>query len=251
MNDSTFNYDSFPEGYYQSVVEAGNPTRRMWHLLKFERVLDFLPKGPDLSILDVGCFAGTFLSFCKPERFSRQVGVDILEKQIDYANRRFGAPYRTFLHVPSIDELHGVQGEFDCVTIIEVIEHLRRDEIARLFERIIPKLKIGGKLVISTPNYSSSWPVLEVLVNRLSDVSYEEQHLTKFTYFTMEKQLHALSPLVREHLDVDVRTTTHFITPFLAPASLDWAMKLARKIPHHRWHFPFGNLVLMAFTRKR
>ncbi|MEN6405245.1 MAG: hypothetical protein ABFC77_02115 [Thermoguttaceae bacterium] len=57
-----FNYDAIPLGYYQQVVETGNPIRRAWHLQKFERVIECLPKTPGQSILDIGCFAGTFLS---------------------------------------------------------------------------------------------------------------------------------------------------------------------------------------------
>ncbi|MEZ4749268.1 MAG: class I SAM-dependent methyltransferase [Bdellovibrionota bacterium] len=245
---SDFNYDAIPEGYYDRIARGGNSVRRAWHLQKFERVLDCLPDRCQ-SILDVGCFAGTFLSELAPERFPLQVGVDVLPKQVEYANANYGTDFRKFFYVPTVAALGEVPGSFDCITLIEVIEHLTVAEIQTLLERLYQKLCVGGKLVLSTPNYTSSWPVLEVLVNRLSSVSYEEQHLTKFTYFNVEKRLKEISPIIGNGLKVDFKTTTHFVSPFIAPLSLELSRSVSRLYPHNKWHFPFGNLVLVRLEK--
>lgn len=246
----TFNYDAIPKGYYDSVLRQGNPIRRLWHVSKFERVLDYLPERPNQSILDIGCFAGTFLSLVPEHRFARQVGVDILPDQISYANKTYGTSFREFRAVPSIGAIASLEGEFDCVTLIEVIEHLRPDEIQALFDGIVRKLKPGGKLVLTTPNYASAWPAIEVVLNRVSDVSYDEQHITKFTFFNMERKLAQIYPdLFLYFNSVDFKTTTHFITPFLAGMSFDVARGLSRVVPHQKWRHPFGNLVLTVLTR--
>ncbi len=55
----------------------------------------------------------------------------------------------------SIGELPSIDEQFDCVTLIEVIERLRPDEIwVMLFswDRSAPQAS-GGKLVLTTPNY--------------------------------------------------------------------------------------------------
>jgi len=245
-----FNYDAIPEGYYQVVTEQGNPIRRAWHLHKFERVLDCLPDLPGQSLLDVGCFAGTFLSGVPRERFSRQLGVDIVERQIGYANRRFHTDFREFRYIPHVAALNEVDETFDCVTLIEVIEHLPPAEVPRMMEAVTARLKPGGKLVISTPNYTSAWPLLEILINRLSDLSYEEQHLCKFNYFNVISKLGRLWPGLSSELSLDYRTTTHFISPFLAAASFRFARGVARLYPHQSWHFPLGSLLLLVFTRQ-
>ncbi|MCB0418267.1 MAG: class I SAM-dependent methyltransferase [Bdellovibrionaceae bacterium] len=246
--NSDFNYDAIPEGYYDRIARGGNSVRRAWHLQKFERVLDCIPDSCK-SILDVGCFAGTFLSELSPVRFPVQVGVDVLPKQVEYANAHYGSEFRKFVYVPSVAELGEVPGSFDCITLIEVIEHLTVNEIRTLLERLCDKLNVGGKLVLSTPNYTSSWPVLEVLVNHLSTVSYEEQHLTKFNYFNVEKRLREISPVIGKRLRVDFKTTTHFVSPFIAPLSLELSRSVSRLYPHNKWHFPFGNLVLVRLER--
>lgn len=244
-----FDYSQLPEGFYQDVIEHGHPVRRAWHMQKFERVIECLPERKGQSILDIGCFAGTFLSRLDGAWFNRQVGVDIVEKQVRYAQRRFGSRFRRFEHVPSIAGLDALQERFDVITLIEVIEHLRADEIAAIFAQVARLLAPGGKLVLSTPNYASTWPLLEVLVNRMSEYSYEEQHITKFTYFDVERKLAALSPVVGRELTIDFKTTTHFIAPFLAPLGLDLSMRLSRAVPHQHWGNPFGNLVMLRYSR--
>jgi 2-polyprenyl-3-methyl-5-hydroxy-6-metoxy-1,4-benzoquinol methylase len=248
---SRFNYDGIPKGYYDKVLREGNPVRRLWHVSKFERVLDYLPQRPNQSILDIGCFAGTFLSLVPEHRFSRQVGVDILPEQIAYANATYGTPFREFRHMRTIAELDAsVKETFDCVTLVEVIEHLKPEEIRTLFHQIVDRLDPGGKLVLTTPNYASAWPLIEVVLNKVSEVSYEEQHITKFTYFNMEQKLAAIYPDLWLYFNtLDFKTTTHFMTPFMAAVSYDVARGLSRVVPHQKWRHPFGNLVLMVLTR--
>ncbi len=247
----SFNYDAIPKGYYDRVLREGNPVRRLWHVSKFERVLDYLPDRPDQSILDIGAFAGTFLSLVPEHRFSRQVGVDILPEQIAYANAHYATPFREFRHMRRLAELGSAVTEtFDCITLVEVIEHLNPEEIRVLFDQVVDRLNPGGKLVLTTPNYASAWPLIELVLNKVSEISYEEQHITKFTYFNMDRKLAAIYPDLWLYFNtLDFKTTTHFVTPFLAALSYDVARGLSRVVPHQKWRQPFGNLVLMVLTR--
>lgn len=246
-----FDYNQIPKGYYDQVANAGNPIRRCWHLEKFERVLECFPRSERLSILDIGCFSGTFLSLLPPERFSKQLGVDILQKQIDYANENFGTQFRSFQFIKNITDLDNIDGQFDCVTLIEVIEHLTENEVYKVLKRTREKLVPNGRLVISTPNYMSAWRILEFILNHTSDISYKEQHLTKFSYFTVIRELNRIYPGLNEDFVLNSKTTTHFITPFLGGLSIRMAQKISKLVPPHRWHFPFGNLILLVFTKTR
>ncbi len=245
-----FDYTSIPEGHYDRVLREGNAIRRLWHLSKFERVLDYLPRRPGQALLDIGCFAGTFLSMADPARFTRQLGVDILPAQVDYANRCYGSPGRRFRALRSITDLADVDERFDCVTLIEVIEHLSPDEIRALFSEAARLLEPGGRLVITTPNYASTWPILERLLNRFGDVSYEEQHITRFTYFDVVRRLSAIYPALEAEFLVDLRTTTHLVTPFLAQISFEIAHRLSRAVSHGWWRSPVGNLIMLGLVRR-
>ncbi len=246
-----FDYSSIPIGYYDKVFKEGNPIRRCWHVLKFQRIVDCLSNNKtSKSLLDIGCFSGTFLSLLGKEEFGEQLGVDILEDQISFANEVYGTDFRKFSYITSLKELSNLGRKFDFITLIEVIEHLTSEEIKSLFEEISQLLNPGGTVVISTPNYTSTWPVLELILNRVSDVSYEEQHLTKFNYFSAISKLKKIYPKLGEHFSLNFKTTTHFISPFLAGISFPFAMWIARNISHKVWHAPFGNLLLLSFTLK-
>lgn len=248
----SFDYGKIPVGYYDRLLRGSGSggVRRLWHTLKFERVLDYLPEADGGSLLDIGCFAGSFLSMVPRYRFERQVGVDILPAQVEYATHNYGAPFRSFRLIPSITELGELEPPFDAVTLIEVIEHLRQDEIVGLFEQLESVVAPGGRVIVTTPNYASSWPVLEAILNRVGDVSYEEQHITRFTYYNFIKKLAGLWPPLLHRYDVELKTTTHLLSPFLASLSYEVARGLARAIPHQSWSLPLGNLVL-AVLRKR
>jgi 2-polyprenyl-3-methyl-5-hydroxy-6-metoxy-1,4-benzoquinol methylase len=242
-------YDAIPVGFYDAVLRGGNPVRRLWHLAKFERVLDCLPRRDGGSILDIGCFAGSFLSLVPEDRFARQLGVDILRSQVEYARARYGTGFRDFRHLPDLRALETIHETFDCITGIELIEHLTPAELRSLMQQAAQKLVPGGRLVITTPNYASTWPLLEAMVNRFSEVTYAEQHITRFNYFQIERQLARLYPDFKRQFKVELKTTTHLLAPFLAGLSFRGARFLSRLISHRRWRQPFGNLVLLVAER--
>ena len=246
---SIFDYSQFPKGYYQDILENGSAIRAAWHRQKFTRVIDCLPRINGQSILDIGCFAGSFLALLDEERFTRQVGVDVLPDQIAYALARFGSNRRSFLSVGSIADLDFPASSFDCITIIEVIEHLTKDEIRVVFEKSAKLLRKGGLLVVTTPNYTSAWPLIEILINKFSEVNYEEQHITKFTYFNARTKLGKLYPGFEADFLVRFITTTHFVAPFLAGFSRNLSDRMSMAVDHKTWKFPFGNLILMCFEK--
>ena len=248
--NTRFDYNDIPEGYYQNIIDNGSAARRAWHLQEFDRIISYLPKTPRQSILDIGCFAGTLPSLFSEEEFNIQLGVDILEKQTNYANRRFGTPYRSFRYIHDLSELAAINQTFDCITVTQVVEHLEAEEIRVLFREIRVKLKPNGVLAVSTPNYCSLWPALEFIVNRLSDITYEEQHITKFNYFTGVSKLRRICPDIFDHFELTTKTTTHFAAWMLAAISYSFSMNLSRSLPHKLWKNPFGSLLLLFFRKK-
>jgi 2-polyprenyl-3-methyl-5-hydroxy-6-metoxy-1,4-benzoquinol methylase len=240
--------DEIPVGHYHEAMQSGHPVRRAWHALKFKRVLDLCQPRPG-SLLDVGCFAGSLLSLASEADFPRQLGVDILPKQIGYAQETLGTPFRRFAPIDSLRGLSTLNERFAFATNVEVIEHLTPAEIRTLFLEVARVLEPQGAFVLSTPNYTSTWPLLELLINKVSDVDYSEQHITKFTYFGVERQLRAIVPEFDRYFRFDVKTTTHLVSPFLAVLGYETAIAAGEAVPHRSWPVPFGNLVLLRLSR--
>jgi 2-polyprenyl-3-methyl-5-hydroxy-6-metoxy-1,4-benzoquinol methylase len=247
----SFDYSQIPSGYYDKILYGPEGMRRFWHYHKFESVLRYIPKhlqGPDKAILDVGSFGGSFLGMIPNEVFGYQLGIDILKEQIDFANRKYATPYREFkINLKEFLDDSALLEKFHVITIIEVIEHMTPNEIKSLLESLCKVLHPEGSIIITTPNYLSMWPILEITLNLMSDVKYEEQHITKFNYKNLENKFKQIG---LAELSLEQKTTTHFLTPFIASFSYDFAIQSATKIPSAAWKNPFGNIILSRWKKK-
>jgi 2-polyprenyl-3-methyl-5-hydroxy-6-metoxy-1,4-benzoquinol methylase len=249
-NQTSFNYSAIPLGYYDGIALRKRGVRSFWHNLKFKRIIDSF-EYDQKTILDIGCFAGTFLGMLPIIDFNKQIGVDILKEQVNYANEKYGNEFRKFYLLEDFNnnELFK-EVKFDVITLIEVIEHLSKPQLADMITYAHSKLKPNGSLIITTPNYSSAWPVLELILNKVSDVKYEEQHITRFNYFNVFEKLGRIVPRFSEMFQPDFKTTTHLLTPFIASISFSTAARISSAVSPSKWKIPLGALLILKFRKK-
>lgn len=220
---SVFNYEEIPAGYYHEVMRTGHPVQRFWHQKKFLNVARHLPVSA--RVLDLGCGPGSFLDVAAESRPDiRGVGIDIASRQIDFARQnvqnRHGQRIE-FLQLKGGEEaLPFADGSFDVVTSIEVIEHIHPFLALRMLAEARRLLKPGGKLIVTTPNYRSAWPLIEWALEKLSPVKYHEQHINKYTPNSLLKFLECAG------YKVGKVSSIFMIAPFTAAVS--W--KLAEAI---------------------
>ena len=53
-----------------------------------------------------------------------------------------------------------------------------------------------------------------------------------------------------DEFEVEFKTTSHLLTPFMAGLSFVGARALSRAVPHKWWRHPFGNLVMISAKRR-
>ncbi len=218
---SDFNYDSIPVGYYDQAFHRRAGVQSKWHHLKFDRVRAEI--AGRRAHLDIGCGAGTFIGTLDGE--AEVVGVDLAEAQIAFARSRYQTERHRF-EVVAPGPLPFADSRFDLVTIIELVEHLDPDAAAALLREAHRVLAPGGRLVVSTPNYRSLWPLLEAMVNRLGEVSYAEQHVNRFNR-------RRLADLLRRTGFRDVTVEGFMLAAsFTAPLGWDLADRVAAVEPH-------------------
>ena len=205
----TYDYDAIDVGYYDAVYHRNQGMQSKWHQLKFDRIRREL--GQPQKHLDIACGPGTFIGSL-PETIS-STGVDIAASQIDYARRTYDRPNADFQHIAE-GGLPYDEAAFDTVTSIELIEHLEQDAVAALLADACRVMTPGGRIIVSTPDYGGVWPAVEWLLNRLGDVSYEDQHINKFTKQRLRETVAAAG-----FQNVDVRSYL-FAAPFAA--ALGW-----------------------------
>ena len=206
-----YSYDSIPVGFYDEVFQRNRGIQSKWHRHKFRRIVQEI--GTVSKHLDFGCGPGTLIHLLGLGISA--IGVDIAASQLSYAERNYASPEKQFVQIES-SSLPFADQTFDSITCIEVVEHLELKLTREILKEFIRVLRPGGKMILTTPNYGSLWPLIEMMVNRLSDVSYEEQHITKF-------RRPNLYTLLRETGFSAVTVTTFMsVSPFLA--GINWTL---------------------------
>jgi len=237
MSDRNFDYDAILPGYYDRVFHEGRGVQSKWHQIKFRRVREAL--GTPKRHLDIGCGPGTFIGTLPGSIES--VGVDIAKPQVDYANEHYRTDGHRF-EVVAPGRLPFEDTSFDAVTIIEIIEHLTAPDCETLVQEARRVLTPGGTLILTTPNYASPWPVVEWLLNRLGDVSYEDQHINRFNLWRLSRFLRRVG-----FMDVESRAYIG-VAPFTA--ALGWRVADQIEQLEPRIFTDWIGLSLMAICRR-
>ena len=238
MATSDFDYESIPVGYYDEVFHRGSGVQSKWHRLKFARIRDRM-RQPEQH-LDIGCGPGTFIGTLADRGVS--VGVDISQVQLDYAEQKYAGADRRFVAITP-GTLPFADNSFDCVTLVELIEHLTPEDTSTTLKEAHRVLRPGGQLLVSTPNYRSLWPLIEGLLNRLGKVDYSDQHINKFNRSGL---LGVLKDCGFEKIDIQAY---QFAAPFAAALGWRLADRVARLEPE--WLTSRAGLLLLAEAEKK
>jgi SAM-dependent methyltransferase len=212
-----FDYETIPDGYYDLAYRRRRGIQSKWHHLKFKRVVEEMEGHP--RHLDVGCGPGTLIGLLDGRFVS--TGIDTSTTQIAYACREYERESKRFLAV-SVRALPDDYGDYDVATVVEVIEHLSSADLDDVLRATIERLSPGGKLIVTTPNFRSAWPLVEMLVNRFGEVDYNLQHINRFTPTLLQQLLQGLG--LR---DIHVRSYLA-LAPFAAPLGWRLSDTLAR-----------------------
>jgi 2-polyprenyl-3-methyl-5-hydroxy-6-metoxy-1,4-benzoquinol methylase len=212
-----FDYESIPVGYYDEVFNRRKGIQSKWHHLKFARVARELDG--HRRVLDVGCGPGTMIGFLGQKH--ECVGTDLSERQIQYGRETYGTASSRFFAAPP-SALPEEEGPFDAVTLVELIEHLDPALVDETIRQALERLRPGGKLVLTTPNFRSAWPLIEAMINRFSEVTYDFQHINKFH---PARLLRLLESYGLQHARVEPYL---FMAPFAAALSWRLADRVAR-----------------------
>ena len=120
------------------------------------------------------------------------------------------------------ENYHGLAYAKTNDSLIELIEHLTNNEIKLILLEAHRTLKKNGELLITTPNYFSIWPFLELNVNKFSKLSYEDQHINKFNKFNIK------NILKKKKFKIICLKSFLLLSPFLAFLSFQISLKFIK-----------------------
>lgn len=109
-----------------------------------KRIELFKQKG---KLLDIGCFAGYFLSLAKKN------GWNIYGIEPSIWARKIALQKGIFMIGKNIETVRLRKDFFDAVTLLDVIEHLSNPN--KIIEKVYTCLKHGGIIALGTPNIES------------------------------------------------------------------------------------------------
>jgi ubiquinone/menaquinone biosynthesis C-methylase UbiE len=176
--------ESFEKQYYESAsFWEGEMLQDDNNKLRIKLTADLIPKGVK-SLVDVGCGNGMFLNYLQKIRADLELLViDRSETALSFVN--------TQKKVGDIISLPFEDNSFDCVTCLEVIEHLPHN----IYEIALKELtRISKKYVIISVPFNEK---IEDSYNKcpkcLSIFNYE-LHLRKYVKNDMAFLLNKLNP---------------------------------------------------------
>ena len=109
----------------------------------------FMPKDRNARILDLGCGHGPLLRCIKEWGYNNIQGIDVSEEQVELAHH-YGI---SEVQLGSIFDLSAIPSKsVDLVFLMDVLEHLQRQELFDLLSDIREKMTNDGLMVIHVPN---------------------------------------------------------------------------------------------------
>ena len=221
----SFDYHSVAGDYQYRALHSGHPMQRFWHRGKLA-MIDQLIR-PHLAagsrLLEIGCGAGNLLLQAAVAG-SFPVALDLSMQALTFVRSRFeeassGAETpRGFACMQAVGECLPLrENSFDCILISEVIEHLEKPQIS--IREAVRVLRPGGRLLITTPNYRSFWPLMEWLVDRMNMAPKMagEQHISRFYPSSLKNLLVGLG------LRMEYAGSIYNLSPFLSLVSSEGA----------------------------
>jgi 2-polyprenyl-3-methyl-5-hydroxy-6-metoxy-1,4-benzoquinol methylase len=245
----SFDYHSVAGDYQYRALHSGHPMQRFWHGGKLTMIDQLIC--PHLRagsrILEVGCGAGNLLLQAAVPG-SYPLALDLSMQALTFVRSRLQEAASAarapggFACTQAIGESLPLAGaSIDCVLMSEVIEHLETPEVS--LREAVRVLRPGGRLLVTTPNYRSFWPLMEWAVDRLNMAPKMggEQHISRFHPASLRELLVGLG------LTVEYFGSIYNLSPFLSLVSAEQARNQLQRELHNRSSL---GMILVAVTIK-
>ena len=109
----------------------------------------WVPADHAAPILDVGCGAGLFVDWLRQAGYTNVTGIDVSPEEVARAAE---AGIRGIVRADARVYLADTRERYGLIAVLNVFEHLGKDEVLSLLELLHEALLPGGRVIAVTPN---------------------------------------------------------------------------------------------------
>ncbi|MDA8157302.1 MAG: class I SAM-dependent methyltransferase [Actinomycetota bacterium] len=117
-------------------------------------------------LLDIGIGRGEMLSCMKNWGYENYLGIDISPSTVNFCR---GLGLNCILVENTVEWLADNQQKFDLITLLDVLEHIKKNETIGFLQAVRAALKLGGTVIIQVPNLQSP----DGQLHRYNDFTHE------------------------------------------------------------------------------
>ncbi len=245
-------YLNVPGSYYSDLRSKGHPSQRFFYETREEYLLEFSHLKKTDIVADIGCGSGNVCEKISPN-VKKVVGIDLSAESIAFAKKRAKAQKINNIEYKQgkMEKVPLKSASVDACILSHVIEHTRTPRKALQEARRI--LKKGGRLIVTTPNYQSMWPLAEMVFDRTiarqaiagERYSLDEQHVYRFSHSSIQQMVE------EEGFSVDEEKTLYFFSLPLSILNEGLGRKSFHWVDEKLARFPIGMLSYVRAVKEQ
>lgn len=120
------------------------------HLVRY--FTSYLPVDKDAPILEIGTGSGAFLLCCEQLGYKNIMGVDISSQQVAFCHEK---GFDQVVCSDGLGYLRTSTESYVTIAMLDLLEHLSKDEAYNLMHVVYDHLRPGGQALIRVPNLSN------------------------------------------------------------------------------------------------
>lgn len=212
------------------------------------RILDMINLN-NKSVLDIGCGRGEAVCYAIMNGAANCVGIDFSNYAIDLTKslihqRRLEEPELLCIDILDyINMINTKEPKFDVIIMLDVIEHIPRSEVKKIFDKLPTIMSQNGILVINTPAYNFDNDVIQDGYDErnidgcldTSDVIPETKgmHCNKYSIISLQEFMHECGfvNITEAHYYLPVQNNGEFEKLSILPYSVRWNKAINLNIP--------------------
>jgi 2-polyprenyl-3-methyl-5-hydroxy-6-metoxy-1,4-benzoquinol methylase len=126
----------------------------------------YFPENHNAKLLDIGIGCGEMLTMMRDWNYQDYLGIDISPSTVNFCE---SIGLKVLLVASSFDYLKNNEEQYNVITMIDVLEHIKKEEIVSYLKALNASLTQDGLLIVQVPNLQAS----DGYLHRYNDITHE------------------------------------------------------------------------------